>query len=41
MGFVVDAGSILFGGLIGGLFSKKINFRNYTALSISIMFGSS
>ena len=37
MGFVVDAGSILFGGLIGGLFSKKINFRNYTALSISIM----
>ena len=37
MGFLVDAGSILLGGVLGGIFHKKINIKNYTALAISIM----
>ncbi len=37
MGFVVDACSIFGGGILGGIFNKKINIRNYSALSIGIM----
>ncbi|MBQ8432590.1 MAG: DUF554 family protein [Clostridia bacterium] len=37
MGFLVDACSIFFGGILGGIFSKKINIKNYSALSIAIM----
>ena len=37
MGFLVDAGSILLGGLLGGLFSKKLNFKMSSAFAIGIM----
>lgn len=37
MGFIVDAFSIFGGGLIGGIFRKKIDIKNYSALSIGIM----
>ena len=37
MGFLVDAGSILLGGLLGGLFSKKLNFKTSSAFAIGIM----
>ena len=37
MGFIVDGCSIFFGGIIGGIFKKKINIKNNVALSIAIM----
>ncbi len=37
MGFIVAAGSIFIGGIIGEIFNKKININNCTAMSISIM----
>ena len=37
MGFIVDGCSILLGGILGGIFKKKVNIRNYAALSIGIM----
>ena len=38
MGFIVDGCSILIGGLLGGLFRKKITIKTHTSLSIAIMF---
>lgn len=35
--FFVDGVSIILGGLLGGFFSKKINIKDYFALSITIM----
>ena len=37
MGFIVDGCSILLGGILGGIFSKKIDVKNYFPLSIGIM----
>ncbi|MBR7116607.1 MAG: DUF554 family protein [Clostridia bacterium] len=37
MGFIVDGCSIALGGILGGIFGKKIDIRNYSALSIAIM----
>ena len=37
MGFIVDGCSILLGGILGGIFSKKIDIKNYFPLSIGIM----
>ena len=37
MGFIVDFFSILVGGLIGGIFSKRVNIKNTSALAIGIM----
>lgn len=37
MGFIVDACSIFFGGLLGGIFKKNINVKKNYALAIAIM----
>ena len=37
MGFIVDACSIFLGGIIGGIFKKKLNIKNNPALAIAIM----
>lgn len=37
MGFIVDAVAIALGGFLGGIFNKKVNIKNYSALSIAIM----
>ncbi len=37
MGFLVDAGSILLGSLLGGLFNKKLKFKISSAFGIGIM----
>ena len=37
MGFIVDACSIFLGGILGGIFQKKLNFKNNPALAIAIM----
>ncbi len=37
MGFIVDACSIFLGGILGWIFSKKVDIRNYFALSVGIM----
>lgn len=37
MGFIVDACSIFLGGILGGIFKKKIDERYYFPLSIGIM----
>ena len=37
MGFIVDGASICLGGILGGIFNKKINIKNNFALSIAIM----
>ncbi len=41
MGFIFDLLSILIGGLIGGIFSKRINIKDTSALAIGIMLISS
>ena len=37
MGFIVSAGSIFLGGILGGIFKKKVDIRDFSALSIGIM----
>ena len=37
MGFIVDACSIFLGGILGGIFKKKLNIKNNPALAIAIM----
>ena len=37
MGFLVDGAAILVGGIIGGIFSKRINIKNCYPLAIGIM----
>ena len=37
MGFIVDACSIFLGGILGGIFKKKLNFKSNPALAIAIM----
>lgn len=37
MGFIVDGLSIFIGGILGGLFNKRIDSRSFSALSIGIM----
>ena len=37
MGFIVDGASICLGGILGGIFNKKVNIKNNFALSIAIM----
>ncbi len=37
MGFIVDACSISLGGILGGIFKKKVHIGNFSALSIGIM----
>ena len=37
MGFIVDACSIFLGGILGGIFQKKLNFKSNPALAIAIM----
>ncbi len=37
MGFIVDLLSILVGGLCGGIFTKRLNIKNTSALAIGIM----
>ena len=37
MGFIVSASSIFIGGILGGIFKKKVDIRNFSALSIGIM----
>jgi hypothetical protein len=36
MAFFADALSILIGGVLGGLFNKKMAFGNYSALSLPL-----
>ena len=38
MGFIVDACAIFFGGMLGGIFEKKVNIKNNFPLAIAIMF---
>ena len=37
MGFIVDACSIFLGGILGGIFQKKLNFKSNPAFAIAIM----
>ena len=37
MGFIVDACSIFLGGILGGIFQKKLYFKSNPALAIAIM----
>ena len=37
MGFIVDGCAIFFGGILGGLFKKRINIKSNVALAIAIM----
>ena len=37
MGFIVDACSIFLGGLLGGIFKKKVNIKSNFPLAIAIM----
>ena len=37
MGFIVSAASIFFGGILGGIFKKRVDIRDFSALSIGIM----
>ena len=37
MGFIFDACSIFFGGILGGLLKKKVNIKDNSSLSIAIM----
>ena len=37
MGFIVDGCSIALGGLLGGFLQKRVNTKNFSALSIGIM----
>lgn len=37
MGILVNVLSILAGSFLGGIFKERINFKNFTVLSISIM----
>lgn len=37
MGFIADGVSICLGGILGGIFNKKINVKNNFALAIAIM----
>ena len=37
MGFIVDACAIFIGGLLGGIFKKRVDIRNKSALAIAIM----
>lgn len=37
MGFIVSAGAIFLGGILGGIFKKKVDIRDFSALSIGIM----
>ena len=37
MGFIVDTCSIFLGGILGGIFQKKLNFKSNPALAIAIM----
>ena len=37
MGIIIDTASILLGGLIGGIFRKKIRFQSNQLLSIAVM----
>lgn len=37
MGFIVDACSIFLGGILGGIFKKKLNINSNPALAIAIM----
>lgn len=37
MGLIIDACAILIGGVLGGIFNKKINIRDYSPLAIGIM----
>ena len=37
MGFIVDACSIFLGGILGGIFQKKLKFKSNPALAIAIM----
>ena len=37
MGFIVDGCAIFLGGVLGGIFKKKVDIRNFSALSICVM----
>ena len=37
IGILIDALSIITGSFLGGVFKERINFKNFTVLSISIM----
>ncbi len=37
MGFIVDACSIFFGGMIGGAFKEKATLKSFSSLSIAVM----
>lgn len=37
MGFIFSAGSIFIGGILGGILKKRVDIRDFSALSIGIM----